>query len=199
MRGPEGWAARIVRVALVGFGLFIVLNWIIFVWDLVGSSPPPFAGIGVSLALIALLLAWTLALCLLWGRDEREMIEAKKYGGRPLEVSEAKALIARARELLASESDLSSRGVEPRLLAARLGAPYYLLSRAVNEGEGLTLSDLVNEYRIDRAKRLLIEKPSSSILDVALDAGFAAKSTFNEVFRRMVGMSPSEYRSRACH
>lgn len=33
------------------------------------------------------------------------------------------------------------------------------------------------------------------MLDVALESGFQAKSTFNDVFRKATGMSPSEYRA----
>jgi len=82
----------------------------------------------------------------------------------------------------------------PRQLAERIREPYYLVSRAVNEGEGKTVADLVNEYRILRAKELLSGRPEATILEIAMDSGFQVKSTFNEVFKRTTGMTPGEFR-----
>jgi AraC-like DNA-binding protein len=192
----EPWPARIVLSSLAAYAAFVVLTWISFIWDAVGSGPPPFAAIDLSLAVVALLVVWTLGLCVLWGEGAARSAAEKKYGGRELDRSEAAALVARARELLEAEEDLASPEVEPRRLAARLGVPYYLLSRAVNEGEGMTLGDFVNASRIERAKRLLLEDPGAGILDIALESGFSAKSTFNEVFKRMEGRSPTEFRAR---
>lgn len=193
----DPWPTRIIAASLAAFAAFIVLSWTSFVWDLAGSGPPPFAAIGLSLAVVALLVVWTLGLCLLWGAASARAAEERKYGGRELDPARAAALVARARALIEAERDLSSPEVGPRRLAARLGTPYYLLSRAVNEGAGMTLGDLVNSCRVERAKRLLLEEPEEGILEIALESGFSAKSTFNEVFRRIAGVTPSEYRAEA--
>jgi AraC-like DNA-binding protein len=193
----DAWPNRIVASSLAAFAAFMILSWTSFIWDLAGSGPPPFAAIGLSLAVVALLVVWTLGLCLLWGEASARAAEERKYGGRELDRARAAALVARARALIEAERDLSSPEVGPRRLAARMGIPYYLLSRAVNEGAGMTLGDLVNSCRVERAKRLLLEDPDSGVLEIALESGFSAKSTFNEVFRRMAGVTPSEYRARA--
>jgi AraC-like DNA-binding protein len=84
--------------------------------------------------------------------------------------------------------------MDPRRLAKLLGVPYYLLSRAINEHNEQTVADLIREKRVQRAKALLDECPDATILRIALEAGFPAKSSFNDAFRKTVGMSPSEYR-----
>jgi AraC-like DNA-binding protein len=155
------------------------------------------AGLDLFSLLIAVLVAWTLSLCALWGKDytSKTSRDERKYGGRPLSADMADELVRRTRALLVSERDLSSPDVAPRQLAGRLGEPYHLLSRAVNEREGISISDLISEYRVDRAKGMLEAEPDLTILDIALDSGFQAKSTFNEVFKKRVGMSPRRYRS----
>jgi AraC-like DNA-binding protein len=154
------------------------------------------AGGGRGVAAVNLLLAWTLGLCLLWERDyaSPEGSERRKYGGRPLPRRDAEALLRRARSFLEAAEDLSSDEVEPRGIAAGLGVPYYIFSRAVNETLGTSVSDLLNEYRIERAKKLLAGRPDLGILEIGLASGFQAKSTFNEVFRRRVGRSPRQFR-----
>ncbi len=129
---------------------------------------------------------------LLFGSRESRM--KAKYGGKPLERAEAAVIVDSAAKLLSSCVDLSPDSMNPRRLARRLGVPYYLLSRVVNEHSGQTIADLIREKRVQRAKSLLNECPDATILRIALEAGFPAKSSFNDAFRKTVGISPSEYR-----
>lgn len=199
--GASPWPKRAILAALAGYGGFLALSWAGFGFSLASElldRPVPVPeGVGTSSLIVTVLLAWTLGLCALWGKDYADQRKAagQKYGGRPLSEREAADLLSRLRAILDAEKDLGAPSVEPRRLAARLGEPYYILSRAVNEGGGMTVSDLVNEYRVERAKRLLLERPGDGVLEVALEAGFQAKSTFNDVFRKATGMSPSEYRN----
>jgi AraC family transcriptional regulator len=52
----------------------------------------------------------------------------------------------------------------------------------------------VVEQRIERAKRLLRDH-TRSVLEVALASGFESQSHFGRVFRRVVGVTPSDYRA----
>jgi len=52
----------------------------------------------------------------------------------------------------------------------------------------------VVEQRIEHAKRLL-RNHARSVLEVALLSGFESQSHFGRVFRRVVGMTPSDYRA----
>jgi AraC-like DNA-binding protein len=109
--------------------------------------------------------------------------------------ADSKAISDRAERLLASSIDLSGESITPRRLASRLGIPYYLLSRAVNES-GRTIADLIREKRVEKAKALMNDFPDATLLRIALEAGFSAKSSFNAAFKKTVGVSPSEYRRR---
>jgi AraC-like DNA-binding protein len=88
---------------------------------------------------------------------------------------------------------------EPELdlaeLARRLGTNTRYLSRAFNEGLGLSFSELINRQRVEAAKRRLTE--DGEILAIALDVGFASKASFNRAFKTFAGCTPSEYRGRA--
>lgn len=60
---------------------------------------------------------------------------------------------------------------------------------------GMTVFDYLNQIKVDFACKLLMA-PDLSIMEVAFDSGFNNISHFNKQFRRIAGLSPSEYRKR---
>ncbi|GJM07921.1 MAG: AraC family transcriptional regulator [Lysobacteraceae bacterium] len=82
-------------------------------------------------------------------------------------------------------------------LAERVGAPEYLVSAVINQRFGQTFYDFINGHRVQAACQRLVEEPQTNILDIALDCGFASKTTFNTVFKRQTSMTPSAWRRQA--
>lgn len=72
--------------------------------------------------------------------------------------------------------------------------PDYLAKVFKNE-TGLTIKEYLNEYRIEAAKRMLIES-SASIGTIAMNAGFDNISYFSTVFKKLTGEPPNAYRSK---
>ena len=65
------------------------------------------------------------------------------------------------------------------------------LSRQLSKNDR-GFSDLLNEYRIQQAKRKIREGEMMKL--VADQCGFRSQSYFTQTFRKFVGMSPKEYR-----
>lgn len=78
-------------------------------------------------------------------------------------------------------------------LARRARIPARQISGALNRTWGRNISQVINEYRVEEAKRLLAES-SQTIVVVMLEAGFQTKSNFNREFRRVTGTTPSDFR-----
>jgi len=57
--------------------------------------------------------------------------------------------------------------------------------------------EFINGYRIEEAKRLLVARESKddTILDIIYKSGFNSQSAFHRFFKRIVGMTPSEFRN----
>jgi AraC-like DNA-binding protein len=57
---------------------------------------------------------------------------------------------------------------------------------------------LVNSYRVEDVKKRLAsyQEADKTILDIAFDAGFNTKTSFNRVFKKLTRMTPSQYRRR---
>lgn len=78
-------------------------------------------------------------------------------------------------------------------LSAHTGYHYVYISRFFRQYTGLTFIDYVNRYRIYEACRIL-KNSNQSILQTAYDCGFDSLRTFNRVFKKLSGKTPTEWR-----
>jgi len=79
-------------------------------------------------------------------------------------------------------------------LALAMGKKPYIVSQVIKQGLATNFYELVNQLRVEEAKQRLASQDENKILAIAMDCGFNSKSTFNDIFRRTVGMTPSEYK-----
>lgn len=80
-------------------------------------------------------------------------------------------------------------------LAAIAKVPRGDLSSAINTHTGQNFYDYINSYRVSNFIAILEQaNEDMTILEMAFKSGFNSKSTFNEVFKRTTGLTPSQYR-----
>ncbi len=77
--------------------------------------------------------------------------------------------------------------------AKQLKVTKHLLSQYVNEILGKSFSNLIKEYRIEKAKKLLETEKNYTIESLGYDSGFNSKSTFFTAFKKNTGLTPAEY------
>ena len=84
-------------------------------------------------------------------------------------------------------------------LADLLSTTPHKLSEVLNAQIGQTFYDFVNGYRVKEVQRRIAAGDAQRVtmLALALDAGFASKSTFNVVFKKHTSRTPSDYRQAA--
>lgn len=70
--------------------------------------------------------------------------------------------------------------------------PSYL-SRLLKKETNHNFTDIISSIRIDNAKKLL-QDPSLKIIDIAQMSGFSDYAYFSLVFKKLTGLSPSEFR-----
>lgn len=90
---------------------------------------------------------------------------------------------------------------QPRLglrdLAKVTGLQEKTISWSINQGAGKNLSDYINGLRVEAfCQALDRQAPTANLLDLAMDVGFGAKSTFNSAFKKETGLTPSQYQQR---
>lgn len=114
-------------------------------------------------------------------------LESEPY--KPEQVQRVRRLMDERHPYLDSTISLES-------LAQQLSLPERTLSRILNQHFGKNFFEFINGYRIERAKQLLSDpdSPEQTILQVMEASGFTSKSTFNAIFKKQVGQTPSQYR-----
>jgi len=81
-------------------------------------------------------------------------------------------------------------------VSQKLSIPTWQLSQVINSTFKQNFFNFINRYRIEEVKQQLKKKSSSkkTILEILYEAGFNSKSTFNQVFKKHTGMTPSEFK-----
>ena len=83
----------------------------------------------------------------------------------------------------------------PRLITA-LGVTPHQLSQFLNQHYNKNFNNFINGYRIDDAKKLLIDEPTRNTLSIALSVGFNSYSAFHSAFRKTTRLSPAGFRKK---
>ncbi len=83
-------------------------------------------------------------------------------------------------------------------LAHQMNLSLHEMSELVNQGFQENFAQFVNRYRVEESKRLLLSRQHGhlSIVGIAFEAGFNSKTTFNTVFKKNTGISPTEYQKQ---
>ena len=78
--------------------------------------------------------------------------------------------------------------------AKAAGYSKYHFSRLFRRVSGTTFKDFLNRRRV-KESALLLTETNLSVTDVAMKSGFSSITTFNRVFKKIEGCTPSEYKS----
>jgi AraC-like DNA-binding protein len=121
-------------------------------------------------------------------------IEAAPYRQSSIPESLLETISLKTQRLMEKEKRYREPGLTLRDLAGEVGVTPHQLSEYLNLDLGTSFTRYVNGLRVEEIKVTLIEKPSRPILDIAMEAGFNSKTTFNTVFAEITGGTPSAWR-----
>ncbi|MFL6561885.1 MAG: helix-turn-helix domain-containing protein, partial [Bacillus sp. (in: firmicutes)] len=79
-------------------------------------------------------------------------------------------------------------------LASKIHINPAYLSRKFHEEVGMGFSEYLNDYRLKEAQKMLINHPDLSISTISERCGFNSQHYFSQIFRKLTGQSPSDYR-----
>ncbi|SFJ68785.1 two-component system, response regulator YesN [Paenibacillus sp. UNC496MF] len=141
---------------------------------------------------------------LLWHRVSDALTLTELLGFLGAEVREYFAAVAAAgshsrvvRETIRYiERNYRNGGFTISDIAAHLRLTPAYLSQLFKKDTGQTINDYVNAYRIGRAKELLVDR-GAKLLEVAALSGYNDAKYFAKTFKRLTGVTPSDYRENA--
>lgn len=186
---PASRALLIGAIALLGSAVVDILVALDFGLGS-GAHAPTIIGIAqLSWLLVCGLVAFVA------GRSVPDEDEAEPIRPAPLAPEDEKRIVAAVDDLLSGQAFYKDANLTLTRIARKIGIPARQVSVAINRAHGRNVSQHVNALRISEACRLLRES-RKPVTEIMFDAGFQTKSNFNREFRRITGMSPSDWRSR---
>ncbi|MFC0213382.1 helix-turn-helix domain-containing protein [Paenibacillus chartarius] len=211
-------AAGAASVGATGGGLeaqLLELKWTLFAADWDGllrrideqrPAPELFSRVGKSL-------------CQLWGgyallREEAEQLAsaagtnriwpewklwlhrfADGVKGRMLELGLSKEVMYSLIRAMSFMRDRAGDKINQKDVAAHINMSRSYFSQCFARFAGETFGELLRRLRMEQAKELLLGS-DYPVYEIAARAGFEDEKYFSRLFRELVGISPSEYRSR---
>lgn len=127
-----------------------------------------------------------------------EKEEVPKYNRSNLTAERSERYLKKLLHLMETEKPYIDSELNLQKLANALAIPPHYLSQTINEKLNQSFSEFINTYRVEEAKRRLLDPKMKhlSILAIAEDVGFNSKSSFNAVFKKQTNLTPSEFRKK---
>lgn len=121
---------------------------------------------------------------------------AASYVASTLRNLDTQALCHRLKQLLEQEHIYRDENLSLTTLAELLGISSHQTSELINTQFDQGFSRLIRHYRVEEARRQLIDEPKASVLSIGLAAGFSSQSNFYAAFREITGETPGQFRKR---
>lgn len=111
------------------------------------------------------------------------------------DLSAAQSIFQSLEKLIMEEELFKQQRLSVTDVANKSGLNVKDLSWAINQGAGKNFCEYINTLRVQYLKDKIDTGTHGSLtlLDLAFEAGFGSKSTFNTVFKREVGITPSQF------
>lgn len=117
-----------------------------------------------------------------------------KYLDKKIENSIAKPLVEQLEQLMNNEKTYCDANLTLAKLARKLAIPTAQLSQLLNDNLQKSFSTVMNEYRIEEAKRLLRSDKRLTMENIIDNCGYNSLSTFYNAFKKIEGITPAKYR-----
>jgi|GEM_PF-2270545 len=124
--------------------------------------------------------------------------DGPKYEKSRLDDEIAKDYALELEKLMLEEKVYKDTDITMPELAKMLDLSPNVLSQVINGYCGLNFYTYINRFRADEVVEIMkqdIDK-RKNVLNIAFDAGFKSKTTFNTFFKKHTGLTPSEFRKQ---
>jgi AraC-like DNA-binding protein len=121
----------------------------------------------------------------------------EKYKNSTLSEEQKNEIELKLNELVVLEKYYRTSNLTIHELSQRINIQSKFISQVINELYSQNFCEYINAIRIDEAKSILRDNnfAHKTILEVCYEVGFNSKSTFNAVFKKQTGCTPSKYRN----
>jgi len=123
--------------------------------------------------------------------------ETIKYSGSSLKEEDIRKYLELLNEYMKMGKPYLNNQLTLHQLAEEVSILPHYLSRIINECYHQNFFDFINMYRIDEFKSRIADHQYKkfTLLAIAFDCGFNSKSSFNRLFKKATGSTPSGYKN----
>ncbi len=187
---------------LVLFMLTVLGSLLFFIWakffstDIIDGEP---IYVVALLVLVVYSIAYMAIRFPLSVSKEEEVLVFKrspKYRTSPLRESDMLRILDLAKKEMETNKPYLNESLTIESLAEKLQIPVHHLSQSINQLHKRSFNDFVNGYRVEEFKARISNgmHDHKTILGIALESGFASKSSFNRIFKSLTQMTPNAYK-----
>ena len=115
-----------------------------------------------------------------------------RYSQKNLTDSARQDIADELTRLMQQEKLFADERYSAKFLCQRLGITEQNLSETLALSLDTNFYDFSNRYRLKYFKVLVMEKPDVSLLELAFEAGFSSKSSFNRIVKSLTGLTPRQ-------
>ena len=183
--------------------LFLIPFTLIFVLDQISDFLPPALESIESLDsygvfMVSILLFYFVTFRLIEAPLDLLPSMDTRYQSSNISKQDAKSIEIEMNRLMVEEKLFKNPDINVNELASTLGISRQQLSEILNLNMNIRFQDYINQHRIEEFITILNDDKYSNytLFGIATEVGFSSKSSFNATFKKMKGMTPSQFKKR---
>lgn len=180
---------------LVPYALLHLIDGISFI---ITTSPDNFSFLESYgfIGLSAILLYMILFKLVVSPKSVLPKADTRAYKTSSLSKSKAEVYKREFLRLMDKEKLFTNSDITVNQVAQKMGIPRQYLSEVLNVYLKSNFQDYMNKYRAEKFVECLKDEKfrNYSIMGIANEVGFKSKSSFNTTFKKIYGITPSEFR-----
>nr|WP_321234143.1 helix-turn-helix domain-containing protein [uncultured Psychroserpens sp.] len=119
-------------------------------------------------------------------------VDTTKYQANSLPEKFSKEMFAKLVEHVQVNESFKNNEIKLLDLAEELSLTSHQLSQIINQNANQNFSEFINSYRVKEALKLISQIDRINLL--AYEVGFNNRTTFNKVFKKTTGLTPTQYK-----
>lgn len=203
-----GWLGRIIPLSFLTLIIWCIGFWFAYL----GIIPKSHIVIGFTIVMLTIIIFVTAYKIINQPEIFRQNIEmvhetedpedsagTEKYARQSIDDRMQDEYLEKLNFYMYEQKPYLDENITIKDLAEELEIPSHHLSIVINNRLNKNFYTFINEYRIKESQQILKDPGNSdaSILSIAFKSGFNSKSTFNTTFKKITGLTPTEYRESA--
>jgi len=118
-----------------------------------------------------------------------------KYQRSALDSEQSNRIATKINEIMREDKLYLDSSISLQKLSSTIAISPNYISQTLNETLSTNFFDFINQWRIKAAIPKILAN-EDTVLNIALEVGFNARSSFYKAFKQATGLTPSEYRKQ---